>query len=620
MKRKLVPLALLAGLSTQASAFQLDTNEDWSIRWDNTVKYNAMMRVATRDADVYAGGSQPFAAQPDASFDRGDLVSNRLDILSEFDVIWKETLGFRISAAGWYDHAYRNGTNAKGADSGVFNSPTTWPTGLHAEWGELNDDEKRLHYKGGEILDAFVFWNWELGDVVGNLRVGRHVIYWGQSLLGTGALSTAGGAMNPLDFSKALSVPGSEAKELFRPTGKISTLMQLTDNLSMSAYYTYDDWEPTQIPRGNTYFSPAAGFTDHIDFVHLSPGVVPGASAAALRMEDQEEPGSGEWGVQFAYWVEDWSAEISAYFINYHDKLQNGLQVCHFLGDNDCTPSDTTVDSVNTLINAFAGATAPRPGYTNKDGYTVGAIGKAKWTFAEDVKLWGLSFTKQIGDNSYGVDLVYRENAPIRDNLNSVILRTVGDPTYGAADYEAADAGNYVSLQAKTLSLVVNTLGLLNDNGIWEGGNYIVELTFNTVLDFDETDGGYWNAWEIPDNNSGFVLPGDDQKFSKSFTHVAEDRIQSHIAILFNPTWYQVTPGVDMTLRAGVSVGIDGNGPWSFSGDEESGTATIGLDFNVDQLWSWSIKYNAFFGPVPNAFGNLLKDRDNIAFTVKRTF
>ncbi len=602
MKRKLVPLALLAGLSTQASAFQLDTNEDWSIRWDNTLKYNAMMRVATRDADVYAGGSQPFAAQPDASFDRGDLVSNRFDILSEFDVVWKDKLGFRVSAAGWYDHAYHNGTNAKGADSGVFNSPNSWPTALSADWGELNDDEKRLHYRGGEILDAFVFWNWQLGDVVGNLRVGRHVIYWGQSLLGTGALSTAGGAMNPLDFSKALSVPGSEAKELFRPTGKISTLMQLTDNLSMSAYYTYDDWEPTQIPRGNTYFSPAAGFTDHVDFVFLAPG-------AALRMEDQEEPGSGEWGVQFAYWVEDWSAEISAYFINYHDKLQNGLQVC--LNNLQGGDVGCNADGVTPLGGPFVGWLPTE----TETGTAVASLGRVKWTFAEDVKLWGLSFTKQIGDNSYGLDLVYRENAPIRDNLTAAITRTVWSPLYGgrydAAAYDAADAGHYRSLQAKTLSLVVNTLGLLNDNGLWEGGNYIVELTFNTVLDFDNWDNGFYNGGETPDNQA---------VGAPSFTHVREDRIQSHIAILFNPTWYQVTPGVDMTLRAGVSIGIDGNGPWSFSGDEESGNATIGLDFNVDQLWSWSIKYNAFFGPVPNAFGNLLKDRDNIAFTIKRTF
>jgi hypothetical protein len=47
--------------------------------------------------------------------------------------------------------------------------------------GEYSDKAKDLHYRGGELLDAFVFGNFELGDVAANVRVGRHTLYWGQS-------------------------------------------------------------------------------------------------------------------------------------------------------------------------------------------------------------------------------------------------------------------------------------------------------------------------------------------------------------------------------------------------------------------------------------------------------
>ncbi len=36
----------------------------------------------------------------DRNFDRG-RVFTRLDLLTEFDVIWKRQIGFRVSAAGW---------------------------------------------------------------------------------------------------------------------------------------------------------------------------------------------------------------------------------------------------------------------------------------------------------------------------------------------------------------------------------------------------------------------------------------------------------------------------------------------------------------------------------------
>lgn len=136
MRRNILAAAVVASVANNASAFQIDAGEGCDIRWDNAAKYNLMMRVATRDKDITeaAGTGRNLLSDPDASFDRGDIVSNRLDILSELDVVWKGTAGFRISAAGWYDHAYSNGYNSKSFDGSATVSNNI-STGLSAQYG-----------------------------------------------------------------------------------------------------------------------------------------------------------------------------------------------------------------------------------------------------------------------------------------------------------------------------------------------------------------------------------------------------------------------------------------------------------------------------------------------------
>ena len=235
MKRKRLAAGILAALAGQANAFRFETSQDWEMRWDNTFKLNVMSRVAKQDKDVItprAGAGWFLADGTDLSVDRSNLglVSTRLDVLSEFDVVWRENFGFRVSGSAWYDPQYEDDNNDHPADRCLsWASPST-PV------GEYNHEAEDMHYAGGELLDAFVFANLDVGNTSIGIRAGRHTIFWGQGLLTNGALHGVGRAMAPIDFNKALSVPGSEAKELFLPTSKISTVVQLTDNLTLNAY------------------------------------------------------------------------------------------------------------------------------------------------------------------------------------------------------------------------------------------------------------------------------------------------------------------------------------------------------------------------------------------------
>ena len=223
-----LPIAAAAALLLSAAgahAFEFDTgNPDLSVRWDNTVRYNLAGRVEGRDSKI---GNSALSDEGTYSFDRGDAVAKRLDLLSEFDLVFKKRYGFRVSGAGWFDDAYGNKSHSNP------NAPLSQiPSYIGNNYSPL---VKRLyHGPSGEILDAFVFGGVDLGAVPVQAKAGRHTLYWGESLFLGGHMHSISYSQNPLDLQKGFATPGTEAKELFRPLNQLSAQAQLSDTLSVS--------------------------------------------------------------------------------------------------------------------------------------------------------------------------------------------------------------------------------------------------------------------------------------------------------------------------------------------------------------------------------------------------
>ena len=209
-------------LVSAAGAFELKTdNPDLTARWDNTVKYSAAQRVKGASAAITA----------DTNLDDGDrnfgkrLISNRVDLLSEFDVAYKN-VGARLSGAAWYDAVYsRSNSNGSSATANSFSVSND----------QFTDATRALHGRKAEILDAFVFAKGDLGDgKLANVRVGKHTLLYGESLFfGSNGIS---GGQGPFDVVKLLSVPNTQFKELAMPveqvSGQIPTGRRLTSNRS----------------------------------------------------------------------------------------------------------------------------------------------------------------------------------------------------------------------------------------------------------------------------------------------------------------------------------------------------------------------------------------------------
>ena len=615
MKKKLLALSVLAAISSQAGAFEFKNTPDaWEIRWDNTFKANVVSRVNKADDQVTERALGYWIADDgDLSVDRSNLglVSTRLDVLSELDVIWKQDFGFRVSGSGWYDPQYKSGENDHPGDRNAsWASPS-------ADIGDFNHEAEDLHYAGGELLDAFVFANFDIGDTALGVRAGRHTIYWGNSLLAIGAIAGVGSAMAPLDFAKALSVPGSEAKELFMPGAKLSTVFQLTDNLTFNAYYSFED-QRYRMPETGTFFSPAEGLSENTEFITFPPparGVTEVDKRAGYHVRN-DETDTGDWGINIQYYIEPWGLETSFIYLNYVDKNLHGLHAgfdAGQIGTVEAAGGNPLAQALMAGWNAACPDVLACPNAPGSMSDDTIVVGEARWLMKDDIDLFGISFAKEIAGVSVGMDIVYRQDTGLAPELGRSLGRIFNTPdeiidpavlvgALGLAgsipgDYYSYDSSNYLGPVGDMWSVVINGVGLLNaDWGLWEGGAWILEATFQMLDDCNK-----------------YCDYLDDK--------VSENRVISHVAGIFKPTWYQVRPGWDLSVPMSVSYTIDGEkSPLTFGGDEERGNGSIGVEVNIDQLWIVNAKYNTFFGPVNAGIGGLLKDRDNISMTVKRTF
>jgi hypothetical protein len=346
-------VAALLGFAGEARAIEINTgNPDVQLTWGNTVRYNIGMRVNKRD-DVI--GNSPNTDEGDYRFDKNDLVTNRIDLLSELDLNYKRKMGLRLSAAAWGDAAY---------DGDSRTNPALANRGSYI--GNRYSNYTKRYFKGpsGEILDAYGFWNFDAGSMSGNVKVGRHTVLWGEAL----ALSahSVSYAQAPTDGLKALATPGVDAKETALPVGQISGSLQVTPELAFAAQY-YFEWQPTRVAEGGTYLGGT-------DFILRGPdrfSLAPGRFLANQGIEKPRE--RGDFGLS-ARWKPTWlDGTVGAYYRVFDER------------------------SPTISLNVAGG--------------TYRAV------YPENAKLVGLSYATSIGGMSTGVELVHRRRTALNSSI-----------------------------------------------------------------------------------------------------------------------------------------------------------------------------------------------------------
>jgi hypothetical protein len=368
-RRKSIAIAALGLLSVAAAqAIEIQTgNPDWTLRWDNTAKYSLMTRL--KDQQPGLSTSPLTANQNDGNnnFNKG-LVSNRLDWFTELD-LQGTNHGARLSAAAWYDQAYNSRTD------------NTTPTSNHRPASEFPSQTRKVMGRDTELLDAFIYANLELAERPTSIRVGRHTLLWGESLF-FGANGIAGGQA-PLDVVKLTSVPNTTFKEAARPTGKVSGQVQLTPDVAVGAYVTYD-WQPTRLVPVGAYLSTSDVLGEGGERLLTPIGTF--AKAPDLEAKD-----SGQGGLQVRFRVPSLDTDFGLYATRYHA---------------------TTPSNINTVAN----------GIPNTPSF---APSTYRWLYHEGIRAYGASFAKSVGAWGLAGEVSLRQNAPLASS-GQTTLSTIG--------------------------------------------------------------------------------------------------------------------------------------------------------------------------------------------------
>lgn len=427
MRRSIVcAVALGVGAAWGVSAvqaFEIDSgNPEVRIRWDTTAKYSTAVRV--KEPSPTLTGS-PNVDDGDRNFSRG-LISNRVDLLSEFDVTYRG-FGVRASGAGWYDTVYNR--------SNDNDSPGT-ANQRSVPFNRFTRDTRNLHGRNAELLDAFAFGKLDFEEQSASFRVGRYALQWGESLF-FGANGIAAGQA-PIDIVKAQSVPNTQFKELIRPVEQLSGQWQIAPDVSVGAYYQFR-WEKNRFPGSGSYFSTSDNFgagAERLTFF---------GPFAATHGSDIDAKNSGQGGVQLRFRVDE--TDFGLYALQYHDKSPQP----YFRGLIAGTPT---------------GVSLPR---------------EFLWVYPEDIRTVGASFSHTIGIFNIAGEASVRYNMPLSSN-GQLDLFGIVPPRFGGPSAAADNDGNPLYAVGRTAHAQISWLASLPPNFLADETSFLGEIACNRVL------------------------------------------------------------------------------------------------------------------------------------------
>ena len=590
----LLASAILAATVPMAHAAEIETgNPDWTVRLDNTVKYNYGVRTESADKRMLA---TPNNNDGDYNFRKaGTNITNRVDLLTEMDVVYQNHMGFRVSAASWYDKAYENA----GSNSNPFVNSNGSTSGLIANdprlAGVTNDNVgtgsphlsnyAQRYYTGpsGEILDAFVFYSTEIGEEsILSVKAGQHNVFWGETILNP--VHSISYGQSGLDLAKLAASPGTEAKELFVPRNQLSMTFTVNPELTVGAQY-FLDWDAARLPEAGTYYggSDLVGFGAQSFLLGNTNAVVPGSPLGCglapcngltnvRRGHDLTPDKRGDWGIM-AKWSPAWlDGTLGVYYRETSEILPQAWLDARGLSSanaNGTRPAGQVPAVINTL-NSLSTATY-------------------QMAYADNVKIVGLSLSKDVGGVSVGSDLNVRHNMPLASipavvSTNSPLglgqglgLLPARTPGTGIV-YDTPEKGDSMAATGDTLHWTLNGLMTMPKTPVFDSATLLAELYYSNLLKLDSKNEALYKG---KDTYRGIDQPTRDNW---------------GIAVNFTPTWYQVFPGVDLNAPMSINLGLDGVSPVSGGGAKDTGNYAVGLGAVVYNKYFVDLKYVDSFG------------------------
>jgi len=616
----------------------------------NPTGYNPVFNPNPDNTTLWqgAGGYSANVDNGNLNFDAGDSFSQLIKGSHELDIRYGN-MGVFVRGMYYYDFAMMNNDRAwTNQLSGKVNDPCA------------NREAKEQVCTDIRLLDAYVYGDFELGDMPFSIRVGQQVISWGESTFISHGISE----INPVDVA-LLKAPGAELKEAFIPFGAVWGSLAVTENFNIEAYYQYT-WENTILPPPGSYFSTndfagdggyknnvSLGFSGNpdmdIDFLMaglnqigdaLRAGQIDGATASQMYLayptkvtlrsqgtsaEWKPEEG-GQYGLRLSWFSPELNdTEFSFYYVNYHSRrpLFSGVTA-----DFTLPSAQNPETAVSKDVGFIAGNQI-----TEDNLYSLGAFSQVKLAYPEDIKMYALSFNTMLGETALAGEISYRQDEPLQ--IDDVEL------LFAAMPQQLANAGLRPELD--NISQLNDTTGQPYGPGVTANGFVLsdtVQAQMTITHLFGPTLGasqfvtllevGGININDMPDPS---VLrlngPGTSRNGGIATAPGLELPVQNGVETNPFPTefaWgYKLVGKLEYT---NVFAGINVNPSVVFSHDvkgitpdplflfiEDRKSVALGLSFDYQSRWVADVKYNSFFDGVGTT--NQIEDRDYVSFSIK---
>ncbi len=640
-------LPLLVAGQVQAVEFSFADDEvTGSI--DTTVSYSQLWRVQGQDKT----NNNINANDGNRNFDTG-LVSEVFKVTTDVEATY-QNYGAFVRGTAFYNTQIMDKRN----DYYDANTPAQ-PSQSYPNDNRFTYETRHTAGRNAEILDAYVYGNWDIAEKPVTARLGKQVFNWGEGLFYRGGVNTT----NPVDAAK-FRLPGSELKEVLIPVEAFNVSVGLTDNLSMDAFYQFNFKETAVDPVG-TFFSETDLFADggssaYYDFTDtplaaaipgyvgasnpLAPGYA-GRAAAGLFQNganfstgnilrdaevgsDLNAKNDGQWGTSFKYIAEELnSTEFGAYFVNYHAKEPtiaadlNGYTGVDILG-----------------AAPFSGGLANAIGLATVDilGATV-----AKREYVEDIRMYGVSFNTTVLETSVFGEVAYRPNnaigiATTNDLVGDLVVQGAQLSDTGAV-YGPYSGSATISGSRITKGDVVHNYARVETFNTSLGAihNFGNKLSFDSLFGVAELASEHYRGDDLKYTACGAATlaalgggaPVCSERYyagrqNSSYVDGADRDSQINkdaygYTLLLNGTWNDVYAGVNLSPYAVYKSDFSGNSSQTGNFIEGRQAYTLGLRASYLSSLEAELAYTEYYGAGQDNSG---RDLDNVGVNVKYSF
>ena len=231
-----------------------------------------------------------------------------------------------------------------------------------------------------------------------------------------------------------------------------------------------------------------------------------------------------------------------------------------------------------------------------------GAPSAVQAVYAEGINTFGASASTVLLGANVAAEISVRRNTPLVSDPTPNFLSKAG------TGISADNSGNPAYAVGNTAHINLSAIYVMPTTAFFQGASLLGELAWNRATSV---------TWQ------GSLDPN-------------TTRDATSARMIFEPSYYQVINGLDLSVPIGIGYNIDGRSRAVFNfngGSSHGGDFNIGINATYRQDWKIGINYVRFLGAAGTflknnpatktpilSYAQSLADRDYLSFTIKRAF